>query len=113
MRLNSLVEEVAVTPLNTIEFGRLSIAALQYLLFYTYEKYSAILTAKQVSNDAYKTLMEQLPTLEQLGLLVEYIDFRQISAQILDGIIKPLQIISTEIILNVDCQFRILRNSNL
>ena len=53
--------------------------ALQYLLSCTHEKenlfatseyevfrYSAILAAKQVANDAYKTLMEQLPTLEQI-----------------------------------------------
>src|SRR5437762_10666061 len=64
--LNLLVETVAIIPLNNIEFGRLSIAALQYLLSYTLEskipfatseyevfRYSAILAAKQVSNDAY------------------------------------------------------------
>ncbi|RIA81899.1 hypothetical protein C1645_881336 [Glomus cerebriforme] len=58
--LNLLIESVAKFPLNTIEFGRLSIAGLQYLLSYTYEKekpfvtpeyevfrYSAILAAKQ------------------------------------------------------------------
>src|SRR3954463_8363688 len=38
MLLNSLVEAVATTPLNTIEFGRLSIAGLQCLLSCTYEK---------------------------------------------------------------------------
>ena len=78
--LNLLIEEVAFTPLNTIEFSRLSIAALQHLLSCTHEKekpfatseyevfrYSAILAAKQVSNDAFKTLMKRLPTLEQLG----------------------------------------------
>src|SRR5438034_7297421 len=77
--LNLLVEEVATISLNNIEFGRLSVTALQYLLSYTHEKeepfatreyevfrYSAILAAIQVSNDAYKTLMEQLPTLEQI-----------------------------------------------
>ncbi|PKK60178.1 BTB-domain-containing protein [Rhizophagus irregularis] len=36
--LNLLVEAVANIPLNTIEFGRLSIAGLQYLLSCTYEK---------------------------------------------------------------------------
>src|SRR6266536_2726967 len=77
--INLLVKEVATIPLNNIEFGRLSITALQYLLSYTFEKeipfitpeyevfrYSAILAAKQVSNNAYKTLMERLPTLEQI-----------------------------------------------
>jgi hypothetical protein len=78
--LNFLIEKVATEPLNTIEFGRLSISALQYLLSYTHGKeklfatpeyevfrYSAILAAKQVSNGAYKTIMKQLPTLEHLG----------------------------------------------
>src|SRR3954451_16690098 len=77
--LNLLVGAVAIMPLNTIEFGRLYIAALQYLLSCTHEKekpfatpeyevfrYSAILAAKKVSNDAYKTLTARLPTLEQL-----------------------------------------------
>ena len=67
--LNLLIEKVSTTPLNTIEFGRLSIAALQYLLSCTHEegkpfatpeyevfRYSVILAAKQVSNDAYKIL---------------------------------------------------------
>ena len=60
--------EIAVTPLNTIEFGRLSISALQCFLSCTYGeedpfvtpeyevfRYSAILAAKQVSDDAYNT----------------------------------------------------------
>src|SRR4051794_22215494 len=77
--LNSLVETVASIQLNTIEFDQLSTVAFQYLLSCTHEKekpfvtseyevfrYSAILAAKQVSNDAYKTLMEQLPTLKQI-----------------------------------------------
>ncbi|RGB30938.1 hypothetical protein C1646_710219, partial [Rhizophagus diaphanus] len=76
---NLLIEAVATIPLNTIEFGRLSITGLQYLLSCTskermpfatpeYEvlRYSVILVAKQVSNDAYKTFMERLPTLEKL-----------------------------------------------
>src|ERR1043165_9271438 len=78
--LNLLVEALSIIPLNTIEFGRLSITALQYFLSCTYGKkeklfatseyevfrYSAILTAKQVSNDACKTLIERLTTSEQL-----------------------------------------------
>src|ERR1043166_9689154 len=78
--ISLLVEKISTTPLNNIEFDRLSISALQYLLSCTYEKkekpfatseyevfrYSAILAAKQVSNDAYRTLMERLPSLEQL-----------------------------------------------
>jgi hypothetical protein len=77
--LNLLVETIAIVPLNTIEFGRLSIVGLQYLLSNTYEKdkpfatseyevfrYGAILAAKKFSYDAYKTIMGQLPTLKQL-----------------------------------------------
>ncbi|CAB5356739.1 unnamed protein product [Rhizophagus irregularis] len=77
--LNLLVEAAANISLNNIEFGRLSITGLKYLLSCTYEKekpfatpeyevfrYSAIFAAKQVSNDALKILMKQLPTLEQL-----------------------------------------------
>ncbi|GBC03178.1 hypothetical protein RclHR1_00500026 [Rhizophagus clarus] len=133
--LNLLLESVAIIPLNTIEFGRLSIAGLKYLLFRTHEKeipfatpeyevfrYCAILAAKQVSNDAYKTLMERLPTLEliedsikpekrfisnrqlvvkELEPLVKLIDFRRIKGHILVDIIEPLEIIPPEVILNV------------
>jgi hypothetical protein len=138
--LSSVIEAAATVPLNTIEFGRLSIAGLQYLLSYTYEKeipfatpeyevfrYSAILAAKQVSNDAYKTLTKQLPIFEQmkqidnsiqvddenkfiaenqkvakeLEPLIEFIDFRRIEGQVLTDIIDPLEIISTNVILDV------------
>ncbi|GBC28551.2 hypothetical protein GLOIN_2v1836093 [Rhizophagus irregularis DAOM 181602=DAOM 197198] len=136
--LCSLVEAVATIPLNTIEFGRLSITGFQYLLSCTYEKekpfatpeyevfrYSAILAAKQVSNDTYKTLMERLPTLKQieqmensvrvenkfipdhkkvakeLELLVEFINFRRIQGQVLVDIIEPLEIVPAKIILNI------------
>ncbi|RGB22382.1 hypothetical protein C1646_748533 [Rhizophagus diaphanus] len=135
--LNLLVKAVAVIPLNTIEFGRLSITGLRYLLSCTHGKetpfatpeyevfrYGAILAAKQVSNEAYNTLMEQLPTLEQirqenpvqiknkiiadhqnvakeLEPLVKLIDFRRIKGQILVNIIEPLGITPIEIILNV------------
>ena len=127
---NLLIEMVAITPLNTIEFSRLSIEGLEYLLSCTYEKevpfvtpeyevfrYSAILAAKQVSDDAYKILMGRLPTLEQtensvqvenkfiadhqkvakeLEPLVKFIDFRRIKGQILADIIEPLGIIPSE-----------------
>jgi hypothetical protein len=136
--LSSLVEAVATIPLNTIEFGRLSITGLQYLLSCTYEKkkpfvtpeyevfrYSAILAAKQVSNDAYISIMEWLPTLEQikqiknslqvenkfiadrqevakeLEPLIEFIDFKKIGGRILVDIIEPLEIVPDKIILNV------------
>jgi hypothetical protein len=135
--LNLLVEAVAITPLYTIEFGRLSTLGLEYLLSCTHEKenffatpeyevfrYSAIIAAKQVSNDAFKTLKRQLPSLEQLENsiqvknefitdnqnvtkelepLVKFIDFSQIKGKILADIIEPLKIISTEIIL---CAYR-------
>ncbi|CAB5188834.1 unnamed protein product [Rhizophagus irregularis] len=132
--LDLLIEMVAIIPLNTIEFSRLSIAGLQYLLSYTHEKekpfvtpeyevfrYSAILAAKQVSNDAFITIMERLPTLErvenlfqtenkfitdnqkitkELEPLVKYIDFNQIKGNILTDIIEPLEIVSPKIILD-------------
>jgi len=81
--LSFLVEAVATIPLNTIEFGRLSITALQYLLSCTHKqmkrfatpeyevfRYSAILVAKKNSN-TYKTLMKLLPTLEELENSIE------------------------------------------
>ncbi|GES97584.1 concanavalin A-like lectin/glucanase domain-containing protein [Rhizophagus clarus] len=148
--LNLLIEVVAAIPLNTIEFGRLSIAGLQCLLSCTHEKekrfatpeyevfrYSAILVAKQVSNDAYKALMEQLPTLEQikqmensvkvenkfitdhqkvakeLEPLVEFIDFRRIKGQVLVDIIEPLEIVPAKIILNVFRHYTKSSDSNL
>ena len=115
-----------------------TVKALQYLLSCTYEKetpfatpeyevfrYSTILAAKQVSNNAFRTLMERLPTFEQikqvensikvenkfitdrqkvakeLEPLVKFIDFRRIKPQILADIIEPLEIIPTEIIFGV------------
>jgi hypothetical protein len=147
--LNSIVEAVATIPLNTIEFGRLSIAGLKYLLSRTHEKeipfatpeyevfrYSVILVAKQVSNDAYKILMERLPTLEQtkqidnlvqvenkiiadhqkiakeLEPLIKLIDFRRIKGRILVNIIEPLGITPTEVILNVYRYNTLLLNSD-
>ncbi|GBC28550.2 hypothetical protein GLOIN_2v1792429 [Rhizophagus irregularis DAOM 181602=DAOM 197198] len=129
--LNLLIEEIATILLNDIEIGRLSITALQYFLFCTYEKeipfatpeyevfrYSAILAAKQISDDTYKALMKQLPTLEQidnliqvenklivnhqkvaeeLEPLIEYIDFRRIKRGQID-FIEPLKVIPAEII---------------
>jgi hypothetical protein len=138
--LNLLVETVSIIPLNTIEFDRLSIKGLQYLLSCTYEmqkpfatpeyevfRYSAVLAAKRVSNDAYKTLMERLPTLErieqvenlvqvdnkdksiinhqevakELEPLIKYIDFTRIKGVILADVIEPLEIISARIISDV------------
>ncbi|CAB4403566.1 unnamed protein product [Rhizophagus irregularis] len=133
--LNLLVEAVATIPLNTIEFGRLSITGLQYLLSCTFEKekpfvtpeyevfrYSAILAAKQVSNDAFNTLLKRLPTLGQiensiqvesepitdhqkvtkeLEPLIEFINFGRIQGQVLVDIIEPLEIVPAKIILNV------------
>ncbi|CAB5188827.1 uncharacterized protein OCT59_000867 [Rhizophagus irregularis] len=132
--LNLLVEAVAIIPLNTIEFGRLSTTGLKYLLYCTHKKekffatpeyevfrYSAILAAKQVSDNAFQALTQQLPSLEQienpiqginesitdnqtvaeeLDPLAKFIDFSQIKGRILTNIIEPLKIISTEIIFN-------------
>ncbi|CAB5356741.1 unnamed protein product [Rhizophagus irregularis] len=113
--LNLLVEAAANISLNNIEFGRLSITGLKYLLSCTYEKekpfvtpeyevfrYSAILAAKQVSNDAHKILMKQLPTLEQ-----------RIKPQILADIIEPLEIIPDKIISNVYRYVALSSNLNL
>ncbi|CAB5188872.1 unnamed protein product [Rhizophagus irregularis] len=150
--LNLLVEAVSIIPLNRIEFGRLSISGLQYLLTCTHEegtpfatpeyevfRYSAILTAKQVSDNAYKALMKQLPTLEQikqienpikvknenkiitdhqkvvkeLEPLIKFIDFRRIEGQILTDVIEPLEIISEKIILDVYRQKAKLNESDL
>ncbi|EXX72867.1 uncharacterized protein OCT59_000992 [Rhizophagus irregularis] len=146
--LNLLVEAAANILLNRIEFGRLSIMGLKYLLSCTYEKekpfvtpeyevfrYSAILAAKQVSNDAHKIFMKQLPTLEQLEntspikvenkftghqkvakeleTLVKFIDFRRIKPQILADIIEPLEIIPDKIISNVYRYVALSSNLNL
>ncbi|CAB5186534.1 unnamed protein product [Rhizophagus irregularis] len=131
---NLLVEKVATIPLNTIEFDRLSIAGLQCLLSFTHKKaksfatpeyevfrYSAILAAKQVSNDTFKTLMKCLPTLEQIKTsiqvenepitdhckvikelepLINFIDFNQIKGKIFTDIIEPLGIIPAKTILD-------------
>jgi hypothetical protein len=151
--LNLLVEAVAVIPLNNIEFGRLSIAGLQYLLSCTNEKEKpfatpeyevfdivrAILAAKRVSNDACKTLMERLPTSEQieqvensvqvdskdkiivnhqeitrkLEPLVEHINFMRMDGQILADIIEPLEIIPAKISIDVYRQKARLNKSEL
>ncbi|RGB37161.1 hypothetical protein C1646_757212 [Rhizophagus diaphanus] len=142
--LNILVKTVANIPLNNIEFGRLSITGLKYLLSITYEKetpfatqeyevfrYSAILAAKQVSDDAYRNLMERLPTLEQiensievenkplidhqkitkeLEPLVKYIDFKRIKTHILANFIVPLGIIPTEIVCSAYQNIALLSN---
>ncbi|RGB37162.1 hypothetical protein C1646_757214 [Rhizophagus diaphanus] len=88
--LNLLVETVANIPLSNIEFGRLSITGLKYLLSVTYEsetpfatqeyevfRYSAILAAKQVSDKVYRNLMGQLPTLEQIESSIEVIEVEE------------------------------------
>ncbi|CAG8647001.1 uncharacterized protein OCT59_000936 [Rhizophagus irregularis] len=84
--------------------------------------YSSILAAKQVSNDAFNTLLKRLPTLDQiensiqvesepitdhqkvakeLEPLIEFINFRRIQGQVLVDIIEPLEIVPAKIILNV------------
>ncbi|CAB5189618.1 unnamed protein product [Rhizophagus irregularis] len=142
--LNLLVEAVAIIPLNNIEFGRLSITGLEYLLSITYGKevpfvtreydvfrYSTILAAKQVSNDAYKSLMKLLPTLDQIENIIEvenksitdrqkvakemeplikHIDFKRIKGQILVNFIEPLKIIPVEIILGVYRNIALLKS---
>jgi hypothetical protein len=132
--LNLLVKSVAIIPLNKIRHGKLSVTGLQYLLSNTLEKeihfatpeyevlrYSAILMAKQVSDEAYKSLTEKFPTfdkaeeqikknikvwhipdrgkiIKKLEPLIKLIDFKRIKKEMLDKIIKPLKIIPNEII---------------
>ena len=80
------------------------------------------MTAKQISNDAYETLIELLPTLEQmkdsikvenkfianrqevvkeLEPLFKFIDFGRIKGQILVNIINPLEFIPEKTFLNI------------
>ncbi|CAG8726787.1 20819_t:CDS:2 [Rhizophagus irregularis] len=120
--LNLLVEEVANISLNNIKF--------EYEVF----RYSAILAAKQVSNDAHKTLTKLLPTLEQienpikvknkfitdhrkvgkeLEPLIKFIDFRRIKVQILANIIEPLEIVPDKIISNAYRYIALSNNLNL
>jgi hypothetical protein len=101
--LNLLIDAVANIPLNTIEFGRLSITALQYLLCCTYEnekpfatpeyevfRYSAILAAKRVTNNTCKNLMKRLPTLEQLENSVQIESKRIFNNQKIAKELEPL-----------------------
>ncbi|CAB5356750.1 unnamed protein product [Rhizophagus irregularis] len=145
--INLLVETMAIMSLNDIEFGRLSVAGLKYLLSCTHERekpfatpeyevfrYSAILAAKQVSNDANKILTKLLPTLDQiespikvknkfitdhqkvgkeLEPLIKFIDFRRIKVQILADIIEPLEIVPDKIISNAYRYIALSNNSNL
>ncbi|RGB37165.1 hypothetical protein C1646_666378 [Rhizophagus diaphanus] len=146
--LKLLVETVASIPLNDIEFGRLSIKGLKYLLSFTHEKkdipfatreyevfrYSTILAAKQVSDDAYRNLMERLPILDQIVDLIEvenkflidhqkvikeleplikYIDFKRIKTYILANFIEPLEIIPTEIFYSTYRNIALSSNYNL
>ncbi|CAB5110949.1 uncharacterized protein OCT59_001353 [Rhizophagus irregularis] len=80
--IDLIVEELSTFPLNVIEFGRLSLEALRYLLSYKHEKkmpfvtpeyeilrYCAILAGKNVSNDAYETLSKRLPILEPMNYI--------------------------------------------
>ncbi len=81
--LNLLIEAVATIPLDTIEFGRLSIAALQFI---------------QMENNF---IAHRYKIAEELEPLIEFINFRRIKGRILANIIEPLKIIPDEIILNV------------
>ncbi|RGB34221.1 BTB/POZ protein [Rhizophagus diaphanus] len=80
--IDLIIEELSTFPLNVIEFGRLSLEALRYLLSYKHEKkmpfvtpeyeilrYCAILVGKNVSNDTYETLSKRLPILEPMNYI--------------------------------------------
>ncbi|GES97626.1 hypothetical protein GLOIN_2v1836052 [Rhizophagus clarus] len=100
--LKFLVENLTTIPLNTIEFGRLSITGLQYFLSYTHKKvkffvtpeyevfrYSAILAARQVSDGAFNTIKKRLPTLDQMenSIQIEIIDHQKVT-KVLEPLIK-------------------------
>ncbi|RGB33985.1 concanavalin A-like lectin/glucanase domain-containing protein [Rhizophagus diaphanus] len=97
-------------------------------------RYSAILVAKQVSNDAYNSIINHLPTLDQiensmvveidpitdhqkiaeeLKPLIKFIDFRRIKVQIISDIIEPLGIIPIETTLSVYRYMALSINLNL
>ncbi|CAB4403773.1 unnamed protein product [Rhizophagus irregularis] len=99
-----LFEAVATTPLNTIEFGRLSFSALHHLLFHIHGKdksfatpeyevlrYGAILAAEKVNNNNYIALIGCLPTLKQIE--EESVDMNKtfvISCKNISKELKPL-----------------------
>ena len=91
---------------------------IYYIFLYFFVQFYCML--KQVSNDAYETLMRRLPTLEQiensvkvkkdfitdyqrvskeLEPLVKFIDFKRIKGHILVNIIEPLKIVPAEMTL--------------
>ncbi|GBB99050.1 hypothetical protein RclHR1_03400002 [Rhizophagus clarus] len=97
-------------------------------------RYSVILAAKQVSIEAYKTLIELLPTFKQienpikienklitdnqkvakeLEPLFNFIDFGRIKPRILADIIEPLEIVQVKIIFNVYRYVALPNDSNL
>ncbi|GBC05761.1 hypothetical protein RclHR1_06400011 [Rhizophagus clarus] len=101
--LNFLVEKVATIPLNAIEFGRLSIKALQRLLSYAhgrnmslatseYEvfRYSVILVAKQISDNTYKNILKRLPTLEQIEKADDSVQINTVDHQEITKELEPL-----------------------
>ncbi|GES97511.1 hypothetical protein GLOIN_2v1482360 [Rhizophagus clarus] len=75
---NLLIDAVAIVPLNSIDFGQLSLKALQCLLSCTHEKEKVFVTPEY-----------------------ERTQIRRIKGRILTDIIEPLKIIPSEIILNV------------
>ncbi|PKY32743.1 hypothetical protein RhiirB3_451148 [Rhizophagus irregularis] len=149
--LNLLINNPKYSDIEILCEDEKKLYGLKYLLSCTHEKeetpfatpeyevfrYGAILAAKQVLNEAYITLMEQLLILEQirqenpvqienkifvshqkvakeLEPLVKLIDFRRIKGQILVNIIEPLGITPIEIILNDNgTVVYALNNSNL
>ncbi|CAI2163015.1 20159_t:CDS:1 [Funneliformis geosporum] len=132
MLLNLLIGAVCLINLTTIEFGRLSIGALRLLLSRTHQnqntimtkeyevfRYSAILSAIEVSDEAAEYIKERLPTLENINEsfkndeyeifapkqeiartlenLTGYIDFALIRGHELAEIIEPLNIVDQEL----------------
>ncbi|CAB5356816.1 unnamed protein product [Rhizophagus irregularis] len=121
--LNLLVEAVATIPLNTIEFGRLSIAGLQYLLSCTvHMKKKSLLQPENMNffdqlENSIQVESEPIPDHQKIAKvlepLIEFIDFRRIKGSILVDIIEPLEIVPTKIILNVYRQSIKSNNFNL
>ncbi|CAB5205972.1 uncharacterized protein OCT59_021363 [Rhizophagus irregularis] len=133
--LSLLTESVALIPLNSIAIGRLSFSALLHVLSFTYEneilfmtseynvfRYSVIMAAKKVSDNAVEIIETVLPDInkedvtthsymeiddfniyrqqiiEELNPLIKYIDFKLIHGNVLANIIEPLNIIPMQVL---------------
>ncbi|RIA86691.1 hypothetical protein C1645_828919 [Glomus cerebriforme] len=104
--LNDEVKKFELYDIKVQNYDDLKIQHYNYIdeIF----RYGAILAAKHVSNDAYKALIERLPTLEELKNSI-----KRINVQILTDYIEPLEIIPLEIIINAYRHIALLNNMYL